>query len=58
MIFSWKLQLDYDLLVLGPHSVRTATKLWYRCTPAIFLRCSLSTPSETYMEIGKLNTSQ
>ena len=27
--FSWKLQLDYDLLVLRPHSVWTATKSWY-----------------------------
>ena len=29
MIFSWKLQLDYDLLVLSLHSVWTATKSWY-----------------------------
>ena len=35
MIFSWKLQLDYAILVLSPHSVRTATKLWYKCTPVV-----------------------
>ena len=28
MIFSWKLQLDYDRLVLSPHSVRAAIKVY------------------------------
>ena len=52
MTFSWKLQLDNDLLVLSPHSVRAATKLWYKCTPAISLRCSWLTPPKIYMETG------
>ena len=46
MIFSWKLQLDYDLLVLSPNSVRIATKSWYKCTSAFYI------PPETYMETG------
>ena len=42
MIFSWKLQWDYDLLAVSTHSMGTATKLWLKCTPAIFLRCLCS----------------